>query len=293
MIYESPIELLKHYENIGKTKQIAECLFDAADDDLFYGVDDRNALRKDGIPRISEAIKKLPIQLIGVAEIDEDDEWHQIVLVPLHKYDTEQIENPEPIDDGDKWTYRVCRKWSTYCFDVSAIDDISNYLSIRPHVDSVSALENVPTEAWNGNGFVMSTPDFVPSRIFATAPVVIEDSLSEQDELEAVASVVDVIAMYGFDLKRGDKAKEADIKRIQDALARVHSSEEKTYDAKECIDEIMRAHGFTPKPEEAVKRDNAITMESVWLEFEYETRFVRNVIAPISNEIKEMAKIKH
>ena len=60
-------------------------------------------------------------------------------------------------------------------------------------------------------------------------------------------------------------------------------------DADKCLDEIARRHGFAPKPMEAVERDRAITLESVWREFDYETEFVRDVIAPIIEDIRDAA----
>ena len=99
--------------------------------------------------------------------------------------------------------------------------------------------------------------------------------------------------MYGFDLEAGDRAKEKDIERIRAALERANHEAETgnavAMDADKCLDEIARRQGFAPKPREAVERDRAITLESVWREFDYETEFVRDVIAPIIEDIRDVA----
>lgn len=158
---------------------------------------------------------------------------------------------------------------------------------------SIDDLDGIPTAAWDGDGFRLCKPDIVPSGVFAIAPVIIEDGLDEQDELSAVVSIIDVIAMYGFDLAAGDRAKEKDIRRIRAALERaereVETSNAVATDADRCLDEIARRHGFAPKPREAVERDRAITLESVWREFDYETEFVRDVISPIAENIRDAA----
>ena len=282
MIYESPIELISHYDNCGKIERIAEILFDS-DDDMFYDEQDREDLRPESIPRIANAIKSLPMQLIALAPTIDEEVERQIVLVPINAYGTRQIANDSPIGEGDDYTYRLCRRWEARCFEMASLDRIVGYLSSRPVVKSIDDLDGIPAAAWDGDGFRLCTPDIVPSGVFAIAPVIIEDGLDEQDELSAVVSIIDVIAMYGFDLAAGDKAKEKDIRRIRAALERAEA------DADRCLDEIARRHGFTPKPREAVKRDRAITLESVWREFDYETEFVRDVIAPIAEDIRDAA----
>ena len=291
MIYESPIELINHYSNIDKIDDIATVLFES-DDDMFYDEQDREECRSEAIPRIAKAIRSIPRQLSAITAKCDDAIARPIALVPIHKYDTQQIPNSNKLGEGDDWTYRICRRWETYCFDIDSLDKIPNYLESRPVVESIDDLSSVTPEAWDGSGFVLGSPDFIMSRTFATAPVIIDDTVDGKDELEAIASVINVIAMYGFDLERGDSAKKADIKHIEEALNRINSGEEKTYPADECLKEIMKAHGLKPKPEEAIKRDNAITMESVWREFAYETEFVRTSIAPIAEEIHAMALSK-
>lgn len=292
MIYESPIELIKYCDNCGKIERIAEILFDS-DDDMFYDEQDREDLRPESVPRIANAIKSLPMQLIALAPTIDEEVERQIALVPINAYDTRQIANDSPIGEGDDYTYQLCRKWEARCFEVASLDRIGGYLSSRPVVKSIDDLDRIPTAAWDGNGFRLCTPDIVPSCVFAIAPVIIEDGLDEQEELSAVASIVDVIAMYGFDLEAGDKAKEKDIERIRVALERADCEAEignaVATDADKCLDEIARHHGFTPKPREAVERDRAITLESVWREFDYETEFVRDVIAPIIEDIRDVA----
>ena len=176
---------------------------------------------------------------------------------------------------------------------MASLNRIGGYLSSRPVVKSIDDLDGIPTAAWDGNGFRLCTPDIVPSCVFAIAPVIIEDGLDEREELSAVASIVNVIAMYGFDLEAGDRAKEKDIERIRAALERANHEAETgnavAMDADKCLDEIARRHGFAPKPREAVERDRAITLESVWREFDYETEFVRDVIAPIIEDIRDVA----
>lgn len=292
MIYESPIELICHYDNCGKIERIAEILFDS-DDDMFYDKHDREDLRPESIPRIANAIKSLPMQLIALAPTIDEEVERQIALVPINAYGTRQIANDSPIGEGDDYTYRLCRRWEARCFEMASLDRIVGYLSSRPVVKSIDDLDGIPAAAWDGDGFRLCTPDIVPSGVFAIAPVIIEDGLDEQDELSAVVSIIDVIAMYGFDLAAGDGAKEKDIKRIRAALERAEREAETgnavETDADRCLDEIARRHGFTPKPREAVKRDRAITLESVWREFDYETEFVRDVIAPIAKDIRDAA----
>lgn len=292
MIYESPIELICHYDNCGKIERIAEILFDS-DDDMFYDKHDREDLRPESIPRIANAIKSLPMQLIALAPTIDEEVERQIALVSINAYGTRQIANDTPIGEGDDYTYRLCRRWEARCFEVASLDRIGGYLSSRPVVKSIDDLDGIPAAAWDGDGFRLCTPDIVPSGVFAIAPVIIEDGLDEQDELSAVVSIIDVIAMYGFDLAAGDGAKEKDIKRIRAALERAEREAETgnavETDADRCLDEIARRHGFTPKPREAVKRDRAITLESVWREFDYETEFVRDVIAPIAEDIRDAA----
>lgn len=292
MIYESPIELISHYDNCGKIERIAEILFDS-DDDMFYDKHDREDLRPESIPRIANAIKSLPMQLIALAPTIDEEVERQIALVPINAYGTRQIANDTPIGEGDDYTYRLCRRWEARCFEVASLDRIGGYLLSRPVVKSIDDLDGIPAAAWDGDGFRLCTPDIVPSGVFAIAPVIIEDGLDEQDELSAVVSIIDVIAMYGFDLAAGDKAKEKDIRRIRAALERAEAEAETgnavVTDADRCLDEIARRHGFTPKPREAVKRDRAITLESVWREFDYETEFVRDVIAPIAEDIRDAA----
>lgn len=292
MIYESTIELIKHYDNCGKIERIAEILFDS-DDDMFYDEQDREDLRPESVPKIANAIKSLPMQLIALAPTVGEEVKRQIALVPINAHDTRQIVNDNPIGEGDDYTYRLCRKWEARCFEVTSLDRIGCYLSSRPVVKSIDDLDGIPTSAWDGDGFRLCTPDIVPSSVFAIAPVIIEDGLDDQDELSAVVSIIDVIAMYGFDLAAGDGAKEKDIKRIRAALERAEREAETgnavATDADRCLDEIARRHGFTPKPREAVKRDRAITLESVWREFDYETEFVRDVIAPIAEDIRDAA----
>lgn len=292
MIYESPIELISHYDNCGKIERIAEILFDS-DDDMFYDEQDREDLRPESIPRIANAIKSLPMQLIALAPTIDEEVERQIALVPINAYGTRQIANDSPIGEGDDYTYRLCRRWEARCFEMASLDRIVGYLSSRPVVKSIDDLDGIPAAAWDGDGFRLCTPDIVPSGVFAIAPVIIEDGLDEQDELSAVVSIIDVIAMYGFDLAAGDVAKEKDIKRIRAALERAEREAETgnavETDADRCLDEIARRHGFTPKPREAVKRDRAITLESVWREFDYETEFVRDVIAPIAKDIRDAA----
>lgn len=292
MIYESPIELIKYYDNCGKIERIAEILFDS-DDDMFYDEQDREDLRPESVPRITNAIKSLPMQLIALAPTIDEEVERQIALVPINAYDTQQIANDSPIGEGDDYTYRLCRKWETRCFEVTSLDRIGSYLSSRPVVKSIDDLDGIPTSAWDGDGFRLCKPDIVPSGVFAIAPVIIEDGLDEQDELSAVVSIIDVIAMYGFDLAAGDRAKEKDIRRIRAALERAEREAETgnavATDADKCLDEIARRHGFAPKPREAVERDRAITLESVWREFDYETEFVRDVIAPIAEDISDAA----
>ena len=292
MIYESPIELIKYYDNCGKIERIAEILFDS-DDDMFYDEQDREDLRPESVPRITNAIKSLPMQLIALAPTIDEEVERQIALVPINAYDTQQIANDSPIGEGDDYTYRLCRKWETRCFEVTSLDRIGSYLSSRPVVKSIDDLDGIPTSAWDGDGFRLCKPDIVPSGVFAIAPVIIEDGLDEQDELSAVVSIIDVIAMYGFDLAAGDRAKEKDIRRIRAALERAEREAETgnavATEADKCLDEIARRHGFAPKPREAVERDRAITLESVWREFDYETEFVRDVIAPIAEDISDAA----
>lgn len=292
MIYESTIELIRHYDNCGKIERIAEILFDS-DDDMFYDEQDREDLRPESVPRITNAIKSLPMQLIALAPTIDEEVERQIALVPINAYDTQQIANDSPIGEGDDYTYRLCRKWETRCFEVTSLDRIGSYLSSRPVVKSIDDLDGIPTSAWDGDGFRLCKPDIVPSGVFAIAPVIIEDGLDEQDELSAVVSIIDVIAMYGFDLAAGDRAKEKDIRRIRAALERAEREAETgnavATDADKCLDEIARRHGFAPKPREAVERDRAITLESVWREFDYETEFVRDVIAPIAEDISDAA----
>lgn len=292
MIYESPIELISHYDNCGKIERIAEILFDS-DDDMFYDEQDREDLRPESIPRIANAIKSLPMQLIALAPTIDEEVERQIALVPINAYGTRQIANDSPIGEGDDYTYRLCRRWEARCFEMASLDRIVGYLSSRPVVKSIDDLDGIPAAAWDGDGFRLCTPDIVPSGVFAIAPVIIEDGLDEQDELSAVVSIIDVIAMYGFDLAAGDGAKEKDIRRIRAALERAEREAETgnavETDADRCLDEITRRHGFTPKPREAVKRDRAITLESVWREFDYETEFVRDVIAPIAEDIRDAA----
>lgn len=292
MIYESPIELIRHYDNCGKIERIAEILFDS-DDDMFYDEQDREDLRPESVPRIANAIKSLPMQLIALSPTVGEEVERQIVLVPINAYDTQQVSNDSPIGEGDDYTYRLCRKWEACCFEVASLNRIGGYLSSRPVVKSIDDLDGIPTAAWDGNGFRLCTPDIVPSCVFAIAPVIIEDGLDEREELSAVASIVNVIAMYGFDLEAGDRAKEKDIERIRAALERANHEAETgnavAMDADKCLDEIARRHGFAPKPREAVERDRAITLESVWREFDYETEFVRDVIAPIIEDIRDVA----
>lgn len=292
MIYESPIELIRHYDNCGKIERIAEILFDS-DDDMFYDEQDREDLRPESVPRIANAIKSLPMQLIALSPTVGEEVERQIVLVPINAYDTQQVSNDSPIGEGDDYTYRLCRKWEARCFEVASLNRIGGYLSSRPVVKSIDDLDGIPTAAWDGNGFRLCTPDIVPSCVFAIAPVIIEDGLDEREELSAVASIVNVIAMYGFDLEAGDRAKEKDIERIRAALERTNHEAETgnavAMDADKCLDEIARRHGFAPKPREAVERDRAITLESVWREFDYETEFVRDVIAPIIEDIRDVA----
>lgn len=292
MIYESPIELIRHYDNCGKIERIAEILFDS-DDDMFYDEQDREDLRPESVPRIANAIKSLPMQLIALSPTVGEEVERQIVLVPINAYDTQQVSNDSPIGEGDDYTYRLCRKWEARCFEVASLNRIGGYLSSRPVVKSIDDLDGIPTAAWDGNGFRLYTPDIVPSCVFAIAPVIIEDGLDEREELSAVASIVNVIAMYGFDLEAGDRAKEKDIERIRAALERANHEAETgnavAMDADKCLDEIARRHGFAPKPREAVERDRAITLESVWREFDYETEFVRDVIAPIIEDIRDVA----
>lgn len=292
MIYESPIELIRHYDNCGKIERIAGILFDS-DDDMFYDEKDRENLRPESVPRIANAIKSLPMQLIALAPTIGEEVERQIVLVPINAYGTRQVANDNPIGEGDDYTYRLCRRWEARCFEVTSLDRIGGYLSSRPAVKSIDDLDRIPTAAWDGDGFRLCTPDIVPSVVFAIAPVIIEDGLDEQDELSAVASIVDAIAMYGFDLEAGDRAKEKDIERIRTALERAEREAETgdavATDADKCLDEIARRHGFAPKPREAVERDRAITLESVWREFDYETEFVRDVIAPIADDIRDAA----
>lgn len=292
MIYESTIELIKHYDSCWKIERIAEILFDS-DDDMFYDEQDREDLRPESVLRIANAIKSLPMQLIALAPTIGEEVERQIALVPINAYDTQQIANDSPIGEGDDYTYRLCRKWETRCFEVTSLDRIGGYLSSRPVVKSIDDLDGIPTSAWDGDGFRLCKPDIVPSGVFAIAPVIIEDGLDEQDELSAVVSIIDVIAMYGFDLAAGDRAKEKDIRRIRAALERAERETETgnavATDADKCLDEIARRHGFAPKPREAVERDRAITLESVWREFDYETEFVRNVISPIAEDIRDAA----
>ena len=198
MIYESTIELIKHYDNCGKIERIAEILFDS-DDDMFYDEQDREDLRPESVPRIANAIKSMPMQLIALAPtIGEEVECQ--------------------IGEGDDYTYQLCRKWETRCFEVASLDRIGCYLSSRPVVKSIDDLDGISASAWDGDGFRLCTPDIVPSGVFAIAPVIIEDGLDEQDELSAVVSIIDVIAMYGFDLAAGDRAKEKDIMKMRAAL---------------------------------------------------------------------------
>lgn len=292
MIFESPIELIKYYDSCGKIERIAEILFDS-DDDMFYDEQDREDLRSESVPRIANAIKSLPMQLIALAPTIGEEAERQIAIVPINAYDTRQIANDSPIGEGDDYTYRLCRRWEARCFEVASLDRIGGYLSSRPVVKSIDDLDGIPTAAWDGDGFRLCKPDIVPSNVFAIAPVIIEDGLDEQDELSAVVSIIDVIAMYGFDLAAGDRAKEKDIRRIRAALERAEREAETgnavTKDADRCLDEIARRHGFAPKPREAVERDRAITLESVWREFDYETEFVRDVIAPIIEDIRDTA----
>lgn len=292
MIYESPIELIRHYDNCGKIERIAEILFDS-DDDMFYDEQDREDLRPESVPRIANAIKSLPMQLIVLSPTVGEEVERQIVLVPINAYDTQQVSNDSPIGEGDDYTYRLCRKWEARCFEVASLDRIGSYLSSRPVVKSIDDLDGIPTAIWDGDGFRLCKPDIVPSGVFAIAPVIIADGLDEQDELSAVVSIIDVIAMYGFDLAAGDRAKEKDIRRIRAALERAEREAETgnavATDADKCLDEIARRHGFAPKPREAVERDRAITIESVWREFDYETEFVRDVIAPIAEDIRDAA----
>lgn len=292
MIYESTIELIKHYDNCGKIERIAEILFDS-DDDMFYDEQDREDLRPESVPKIANAIKSLPMQLIALAPTIGEEVERQIALVPIKAYDTQQIANDSPIGEGDDYTYLLCRKWEARCFEVTSLDRIGGYLSSRPVVKSIDDLDGIPTAAWDGDGFRLCTPDIVPSGVFAIAPVIIEDGLDEQEALSAVASIIDVIAMYGFDLEAGDRAKENDIERIRAALERVNHEAETgnavATDADSYLDEIARRHGFAPKPREAVERDRAITLESVWREFDYETEFIQNVIAPIIEDIRDAA----
>ena len=292
MIYESTIELIRHYDNCGKIERIAEILFDS-DDDMFYDEQDREDLRPESVPRIANAIKSLPMQLIALSPTVGEEVERQIVLVPINAYDTQQVSNDSPIGEGDDYTYRLCRKWEARCFEVASLNRSGGYLSSRPVVKSIDDLDGIPTAAWDGNGFRLCTPDIVPSCVCAIAPVIIEDGLDEREELSAVASIVNVIAMYGFDLEAGDRAKEKDIERIRAALERANHEAETgnavAMDADKCLDEIARRHGFAPKPREAVERDRAITLESVWREFDYETEFVRDVIAPIIEDIRDVA----
>lgn len=292
MIYESPIELISHYDNCGKIERIAEILFDS-DDDMFYDEQDREDLRPESIPRIANAIKSLPMQLIALAPTIDEEVERQIALVPINAYGTRQIANDSPIGEGDDYTYRLCRRWEARCFEMASLDRIVGYLSSRPVVKSIDDLDGIPAAAWDGDGFRLCTPDIVPSGVFAIAPVIIEDGLDEQDELSAVVSIIDVIAMYGFDLAAGDRAKENDIRRIRSALERAEREAETgnavAKDADRCFDEIARRHGFAPKPREAVERDRAITLESVWREFDYETEFVKSIIAPIAEDIRDAA----
>lgn len=292
MIFESPIELIKYYDSCGKIERIAEILFDS-DDDMFYDEQDREDLRPESIPRIANAIKSLPMQLIALAPTIGEEVERQIALVPINTYDTRQIANDSPIGKGDDYTYQLCRRWEARCFEVASLDRIGGYLSSRPVVKSIDDLDGIPAAAWDGDRFRLCAPDIVPSGVFAIAPVIIEDGLDEQDELSAVVSIIDVIAMYGFDLAAGDRAKEKDIRRIRAALERAEREAETgnavATDADRCLDEIARRHGFAPKPREAVERDRAITLESVWREFDYETEFVRDVIAPIAEDIRDAA----
>ena len=292
MIYESPIELIKYYDSCGKIERIAEILFDS-DDDMFYDEQDWEDLRPESVPRIANAIKSLPMQLIALAPTIGEEVERQITLVPINAYDTRQIANDNPIGEGDDYTYRLCRRWEARCFEVASLDRIGGYLSSRPVVKSIDDLNGIPTAAWDGDGFRLCTPDIVPSGVFAIAPVIIEDGLDEQDELSAVVSIIDVIAMYGFDLAAGDRAKEKDIRRIRAALERAEREAETgnavATDADRCLDEIARRHGFAPKPRAAVERARAIPLESVWREFDYETEFVRDVIAPIAEDIRDAA----
>ena len=207
MIFESPIELIKYYDSCGKIERIAEILFDS-DDDMFYDEQDREDLRSESVPRIANAIKSLPMQLIALAPTIGEEAERQIAIVPINAYDTRQIANDSPIGEGDDYTYRLCRRWEARCFEVASLDRIGGYLSSRPVVKSIDDLDGIPTAAWDGDGFRLCKPDIVPSNVFAIAPVIIEDGLDEQDELSAVVSIIDVIAMYGFDLAAGDRAKE-------------------------------------------------------------------------------------
>ena len=225
MIYESTIELIRHYDNCGKIERIAEILFDS-DDDMFYDEQDREDLRPESVPRIANAIKSLPMQLIALSPTVGEEVERQIVLVPINAYDTQQVSNDSPIGEGDDYTYRLCRKWEARCFEVASLNRIGGYLSSRPVVKSIDDLDGIPTAAWDGNGFRLCTPDIVPSCVFAIAPVIIEDGLDEREELSAVASIVNVIAMYGFDLEAGDRAKEKDIERIRAALERANHEAE-------------------------------------------------------------------
>lgn len=292
MIFESPIELIKYYDSCGKIERIAEILFDS-DDDMFYDEQDREDLRPESIPRIANAIKSLPMQLIALAPTVGEEVERQIALVPMNAYDTRSVANESPIGEGDDYTYRLCRRWEARCFEMASLDRIGCYLSSRPVVKSIDDLDGIPTAAWDGDGFRLCKPDIIPSGVFAIAPVIIEDGLDEQDELSAVVSIIDVIAMYGFDLAAGDRAKEKDIRRIRAALERAEREAETSNaiatDADRCLDEIARRHGFAPKPRKAVERDRAITLESVWREFDYETEFVKDVIAPIAEDIRDAA----
>lgn len=292
MIFESPIELIKYYDSCGKIERIAEILFDS-DDDMFYDEQDREDLRQESVPRIANAIKSLPMQLIAFAPTVGEEVERQIALVPMNAYDTRSVANESPIGEGDDYTYRLCRRWEARCFEMASLDRIGGYLSSRPVVKSIDDLDGIPTAAWDGDGFRLCKPDIIPSGVFAIAPVIIEDGLDEQDELSAVVSIIDVIAMYGFDLAAGDRAKEKDIRRIRAALERAEREAETgnavATDADKCLDEIARRHGFAPKPREAVERDRAITLESVWREFDYETEFVRDVISPIAENIRDIA----
>lgn len=121
MIFESPIELIKYYDSCGKIERIAEILFDS-DDDMFYDEQDREDLRPESVPRIANAIKSLPMQLIALAPTIGEEVERQIALVPMNAYDTRSVANESPIGEGDDYTYRLCRRWEARCFEMASLD---------------------------------------------------------------------------------------------------------------------------------------------------------------------------